>query len=229
MPGLDHGVQTPDVHVLLPCLFEPLEACGRRMHRPDLCLPDEWRRRGGTDPRRKPAEVGRAPSGPAPITAILSQHKGVQTARGVLASADDLFTRPGAIAHGCIVDGGDIDGGEIPGAGQAGAWPRVPAVGCDPSARFWGDQRRGHHPAIVAWLGEIPRTPGATGAGFVDEEEGCGVRWHLADQWIDVTWTCADGPQVHDLGAVILSHLSHSDGVLVNSHSDAECARVRHG
>jgi restriction endonuclease len=47
-------------------------------------------------------------------------------------------------------------------------------------------------------LGEIPVKPVATRAGCVDEDEVCGFRWHLADQLIEVTWTRADGPKVHD-------------------------------
>jgi hypothetical protein len=51
--------------------------------------------------------------GSAHITASLSPPTGLQTARGVFEIADGIFTRPGEIAHGCIVDCGDIDGGAI--------------------------------------------------------------------------------------------------------------------
>jgi hypothetical protein len=110
---LDHRVQAPGFHVIVSCLFEALEAFGRLMNRTAICLKDEVRRWCGTDHRRAPAEVGRAPLGPAHIPDILSQQQGFQTALGVFAIAEGLFTRPGAIAKGCIFDCGDIDGGEI--------------------------------------------------------------------------------------------------------------------
>ena len=66
LQGLDHGVEAPGLHVIVPCLFETLEACGLLMNRPDLCLKDDWLRRGGTDHLREPAEVGRAPMWPGP-------------------------------------------------------------------------------------------------------------------------------------------------------------------
>jgi hypothetical protein len=111
--GLDHRVQTPGVHVILPCLFETPEACGRLMNCPDICLKDAWRRRGGTAHLSEPSEVGRAPMGPAHLTAILSQQTGLKTELVVLESAEGIFTRPGEIAHGCILDRGDRDRGEI--------------------------------------------------------------------------------------------------------------------
>jgi hypothetical protein len=101
------------MHVLSSCLFETLEAFGRLVNRPDICLNDEWLRRCGTDHLSEPLEGGRAPRGPAPLTASLSQPTGVQTALGVFERADGLFMRPGEIAHGCSFDWGDIDGGEI--------------------------------------------------------------------------------------------------------------------
>ena len=114
VPCLDHWVHTPGLHVIVPCLFETLEAVGLLMHGTAICLKDDVRRRGGTDPRRAPLAVGRAPMGPAHLTDLLSQHKGVQTALVVVASAAGLCTHPGAIAHGCIFDVGAIDGGAIP-------------------------------------------------------------------------------------------------------------------
>ena len=96
--------------------------------------------------------MGRAPIGPAHVTDIRSQQQGVETALGVFAIAEGSFTRPGEIANGFILDLGDIDRGESTRARQAGPWHGVPAVGCDPVARLFGDQRGGHHPAIVAFF-----------------------------------------------------------------------------
>ena len=68
------------------------------MNRTDIFLKDDVLRRCGTDHLREPSEVGRAPSGPAHITDILSQQKGFQTELGVFEIADGIFTRPGEIA-----------------------------------------------------------------------------------------------------------------------------------
>jgi len=100
--------------VILPCLFETLEAFGLLMNGTDLCLKDDWLRRGGTDHLREPAEVGRAPIGPAPIPDILSQQNGLKPELVVFEIADGIFTRPGEIANGFSFDCGDIDRGEIP-------------------------------------------------------------------------------------------------------------------
>jgi len=161
--------------------------------------------------------------------ALLSQHNSVKTALGVCAIAAGLFTRPAESAPGVSVDCGDIDGGERTGAGPAGELHRIPAVGVDAVAGLLGDPGGGDDPAVGAFLGEIPGEPVATGAGCVDAAEVCGCRWPLADQWIAVTWTRADGPKVPALGAVILSHVSHRDGVLVHIHAHDEWARWRQG
>jgi hypothetical protein len=226
---LDHRVQTPGVHVLWPFLCETLEAFGRLMHRTDMFLADEVLSRCGTDHLSEPSEVGRAPMGPAHLTAIRSQPQGVKTELGVCEIAEGIVTRPGAIAPGFSCDRGDRDGGAITCAGQAGEWHRIPAVGVDAVAGLLGDPGGGDDPAVIALFGALAGEPGAAGAGLVDEDAVWGLRWHLAEQWIEGTLTRADGPKVHDLGAVILSHVRHSDGVLVHSHANEEGARLRPG
>ena len=51
--------------MILQFLFETLEAFGVLMNRTDIFLKDDLLRRGRTDHLREPAEVGRAPIGPA--------------------------------------------------------------------------------------------------------------------------------------------------------------------
>jgi hypothetical protein len=226
---LAHRVHTPGVHGLLACRVETLEACGLLMPRTDLCVQDEWRRRGGTAHRRAPAAVGRAPLGPAHGTALLSQPKGLETARGVLAIAAGLVTRPGERAHGGSLDRGAIDRGESTRARPAGQWHGVPAVGCDPVARLLGEQRGGHPPALVAFFHAITVEPRAARAGFIAEAAMVGVGWPLADHLSAITLAGADGPTLRALGAVIRRHVRHRDGVLVTIHATAACARVRPG
>jgi len=167
--------------------------------------------------------------GPAHVTDLRSQPPGLETALGVLASAAGLFTRPAERAHGVLLALGDIDRGESTRARQAGPGHGVPAVGVDPGARLLGDQRGGHPPAIVAFVHAITVEPRAARAGFIDDEERCGCGWPLADHLSESTLAGADGPKVRDLGAVILSHVRHRNGVLVNSHAHEEGARWRPG
>src|SRR5919109_1911549 len=194
----DRG-QPPGFDLFLACLCEPLEAFGVFGDRPDICLENDWLRRGGTDDLGEPAAMGRAPRGPARITGVVSAPAGFAAARGVFAIAEGLFTRPAEVAHRFVCHRGDIDRGKITRARQAGQWHGVPAAGWDAVAGLLREQGGGDDPAVVALFGEIAGEPGATGAGFVDEEEVCGCRWPLADQLIEVTLTRADGPKVQDL------------------------------
>ena len=121
--------------------------------------------------------MGRAPIGPARVADIVSEQEGFETELGVFEIADGIFTRPGEITHGFIFHLGDIDRSEITRAGQAGQLHGVSAVGFDPITRFFGNQRGGHHPAVVAFFGQIPVEPVATRAGFIDED---------ADVWLSI-------------------------------------------
>ena len=56
-----------------------------------------------------------------------------------------------------------------------------------------------------------------------------GLRWHLADELLNVTLAGANGAEEGDLGPVLLSHISHGNRLLVDIHSDEECARLGHG
>jgi hypothetical protein len=126
--------------VLVEGLCETLEACGRLLHRADVGLTNAWLRRGGTHHRREPAQGGRAPMGPAHVTAIVSEPKGVEAQRRVFKIAEGVFTRAGENADGCLVALGTIDRGEGPRAGQASQGSGVAAVGLDAVARLVGKQ-----------------------------------------------------------------------------------------
>jgi hypothetical protein len=140
-----------------------------------IFLKDHVLSRCGADDFREPPEVGWAPMSPAHVPAILSQHKGFETALGVFESAEGIFTRPGEIPDGFIFHLGDRDHRESPRAGEPGQWHGVSTVGFDPIAWFVGDQRGGHHPAVVAFFGQVAVEPVATGTGCVDADQMLGL------------------------------------------------------
>lgn len=225
--SLDHGGQTPGADLLVEFLVETLEACAVFVHGSDIFLDNDLWRRRGTDDLREPPEVGRAPMRPAHVPAVVSAQKGCETERGVFAIAEGICRRAGEGANRCSFDRGDIDHREVAGTGQSGELHSVSAVGCDPVTGFLGEQRGGHHPAIVSVSGQRAIEPVATGAGFRDKDQMCGCGWHRTDQLIEVTLAGAHGSQVHDCGAVVLRHIGNRDGVLVNVHADAACGRLR--
>ena len=132
--------------------FQTSEALGVLRDGPDVFLKNDLLCWGGTDDFRQPPQVSRAPIGPARIADILAEHEGFETKRGVFEIADHIFARPCEIPDGFIVYFGDIDRGEIARAGQAGQLEGITAVRFDPLPRLRGHQRRGHHPAVVAFF-----------------------------------------------------------------------------
>jgi hypothetical protein len=64
---------------------------------------------------------------------------------------------------------------------------------------------------------------------IIDKDQVFGLRLHLAEELINVTLMGADGAQVDNLGAVILSHRSDRNRVFVDVHSDAEYAKLGYG
>ena len=101
-------------------------------------------------------------------------------------------------------------------------------VGVDAIARFFGNQRGGHHPAVVALVHQVAVEPGATRAGFRDTEQMVGLCWHRADALIDIALAGAHGAQGQDLGAGSLRHLGNRDRIFVDIHADKECVRLGH-
>jgi hypothetical protein len=71
--------------------------------------------------------------------------------------------------------------------------------------------------------------PVATGASLIDKDEVFGFRWHLTDELIDVTRSCPHGAQGGDLSAMSLGDIRDGNRIVVDIHSDKECARVRPG
>ena len=96
------------------------------------------------------------------------------------------------------------------------------------SPGVWGDQRGCHHPAVGAFVRQRAVEPGATGAGFVDEEQMGGLRWHCAYALIDVTLAGAKSSERGDLSTMILGDRGDSHRVCVDIHADKECARLGH-
>jgi hypothetical protein len=93
-----------------------------------------------TDHFREPAEVGRAPGGPARIADIMSEPEGFETELGRLEVSQGIFTGAGEITHGFIFYLGNLDGGEIARAHQPSQWHSVPTVGVHPVAGLCGNQ-----------------------------------------------------------------------------------------
>ena len=142
-PGLQSRAprgQTPGLPVRVAFLLEPLAAFGMLLHRSDVFLQPDWVRGRGPAHFREPPQGGRAPMSPARVAPIVSEQKGVETALGVLEIPDGLCTRPGEVAHGCIVALGAIDRREIARAREARQLHRIPAVRCDPITRLFGQE-----------------------------------------------------------------------------------------
>jgi hypothetical protein len=175
LEGFDHWLETPGCAPLLELLCETLEAFRVFGHGADLCLKDDWLRRGRAPHLREPPERGRVPGGPARVPSVVPEQKGFETALGIFEITEGIFACPGAVAHGFIFHLGDRDRGEIPRARQAGQWHGVPAVRCDAVTGLCGNQRGGHDPAIRAFFRPRALEPVATRTGFVDEEQMCGL------------------------------------------------------
>jgi hypothetical protein len=138
----------------------------------------------------------------------MAEQEGFETQLGRLEIADGGCTRAGKVADRFIVHRGNIDREEIPGAHQPGQWHGVTPVSFDAVTGLLGHQRGRHDPAVVAFVGEIPVEPVATGTGFIDKEQMLGLGLHVADKVVKVTWAGADGPEVGALSAVLLRDVS---------------------
>jgi hypothetical protein len=68
----------------------------------------------------------------------------------------------------------------------------------------------------MAFLRPIARAPVASGTRFIDNDQMCGFGWHLADEVVNVTLACADGPEGGDLGVVLLSDVGNRNGLLMD-------------
>jgi hypothetical protein len=155
----------------LQFLLQTLEAGAGFADGSDLFLQDDVLRRGGPDDFRKPSQVGRAPSGPTGVAAIVAEQEGCETELGVFEITDGILTRTGEITHGFIFSFGDIDPGEVPGTSQTGELYGLPTISLDPIAGLFGDQRGRYHPAVVPFCAQIPIEPVPTRAGFIDKDE----------------------------------------------------------
>jgi hypothetical protein len=229
LEGGHHGRQAPRGDLRAAFLLQTPAALGVLRDGPDLFLQDDLLRRGGTHDFRAPPEGGRTPMGPARLADILAEQEGLETELGILKVADRLFARPGEITDRFIIHCGDLHRGQVSRAGQAGQVHGVTAVRFDPIPRLFGHQRWGHDPAVVVFFLQIPLEPRATRPRCVDEEKVLGVRWHRAEEWIDVTLSCPNGAQGGDLGAMLLGDIRHGNRILVDIHAEKEGARLGHG
>ncbi len=91
--------------------------------------------------------------------------------RGILESAEGIFTGPRQGPNGFIFHLGDRDRGESPRACQPGQLHGVSPVRFDAITRFVGNQGGGDNPTGVALGGQIPVEPRATRPRCRDEDE----------------------------------------------------------
>jgi len=56
-----------------------------------------------------------------------------------------------------------------------------------------------------------------------------GLRWHLADEGIEITLAGADRPHVGDLSTMILRHVGDRNGLFVDIHADKEVCETGTG
>jgi hypothetical protein len=129
LQDLDHGVEAPRLPRCVACVRQTLQALRGVVDRAHLCVEHEGGRRGGTAHLREPAEVGRAPGGPAGVAAIAPQPAGVAPACGGLERAAGRFAGPTELPNGGVCPGGASDGGEVSRAPHPGPCDRVTAGG----------------------------------------------------------------------------------------------------
>jgi hypothetical protein len=151
----------------------------------------------------------------------------LETKRGVFEIAEGIGTGPREGATRFLCPLGNLDPSELPRAGQAGQWPSISTVRFDPITRLCGEQRGGDDPAIVPFFGPRALEPGATGASFIDEDEGVGLRLQRTKELLTITLAGANAAEVGALSAVLVSHVGHGHRLLVDVHADEECARLR--
>ncbi len=205
---------------------EPLRVFGDGA---DVFLKDNVLRRGGTAHLREPPEVGRAPVSSARVAEILPEQKSFETELGRLEVPQGIFTGAAEIANGFIFNRGNLHGGEIPRAHQARELDCIPTIRFHPVARLFGHEGGRDDTAELALFRQIAIEPIPTGTSFIDEDQMRGLGLHLANEVVNVTLACADGPEVGDLSAVLWRDVSDGNRVFVDIHSDIQCARLAHG
>jgi hypothetical protein len=229
LEGLDPGMKAPGVHLRLKCLCHTLEAFGVCGHRAAICLKGDGLSRCVTDDGTPPPPVGWAPRGPARRATRVAEEKGVEPARGGVASAEGLFASPAAVAERFVCHRGDSDAGEGTGAPQAGALDGVAPLGVEAGARLVGQESGRDDPAHRAFGGQIAREPVPAGACVIAKDEVWGVGVQRAHELLTVGLPGTEGAKVEALGLVIVGDRGHRDGIVVDIQTDGACARVTQG
>jgi hypothetical protein len=227
--GLAPRLQAPAFDLGVEGLCQALEPFGRCGHSPAIFLQDDVRRRSGPHDCGKPPSVSWAPMGVAGRAEVMAEEKGWEAALGVLESAAGIFPGSREVAAGGVGHLGHRDGGEIARAGQPGPWPGVSAVCLDAITGLCGDQRRCDDPAVLVFLRQRPREPGATGTSCRDEEKRLSLRWPFTSALVAVTLTSPHRPAGEHRSAVLLGHIRHGKRVCVDSQAEEACARLRQG
>ena len=229
LPRVNDRAKPPGGDLLVACLvqaLEPVRVCGDR---PDLCLGDDVLGGGGTDDLTQPAQVGRAPSGPTRLPAIMPQQKGFEAELGRLEIVERLFPRAAQVTKSFVLDRWDRDRREVPGAPQARHLEGITTIRFDTVAALLRDQGRGDDPAAVAFFGQRALEPIAAGAGFIDKDKLLALGLQLPDELVDRTLPGPDRAQRDDVRAIVLSNIGDRDGLFMDIHADVARARLCHG
>jgi hypothetical protein len=229
LEGLDHWGEAPGFDPLMEFLFQTLAACGVLGDRPHVLVADDLRRWSRTDDFRAPSEMRGAPMGLARLANVLAQEKGFEALLRGFEVTETIFTGATQIAHGFVIDLGDVDGGEVARTPQPGQLAGIAAVGLDPVPGLFRNQCGGDHPTVMPRLGQIAIQPIAARPGFVDKDEGLGLRVQWSNPVVEVTLAGAASPQGDDLRAVVLGHIGDRDGLLMDISADIKHARLGHG
>jgi hypothetical protein len=129
----------------------------------------------------------------------------------------------------CLQVKGGHSPGEVPRAHQAGQFERIAAVGVDPIAGRFGDERGRDNPADRTFLGQRAIEPIPARASCRDKDELLTLGLQLTDECITVPWA---GPNVaagDDLSGVFFGALGDRKRVFMDLQTDGEWARLLHG
>jgi hypothetical protein len=222
-------MEMPAFDLFLAFVLTTLKACGLCVDSPPIFLEDDVLSGGGTDHVAQPAQVGRAPGGPARVAEIVPQQKGFEAKLGGLEIPKSLLTGAGEGADGLILDRWPTDRRELPSPHGSDQLDSITAVGFDSVPSPSGAQGGGDDPAGIAFSGEIAGEPVATRAGFVDKNEILAFGQKRAEQRIDVTLAGADRAEIDTLGVVFLADVGNRTGLCMDVQSNVERARLWHG
>jgi hypothetical protein len=136
---------------------------------------------------------------------------------------------PGAydVAERFLLGRRDVHGGERAGAKRESEITGIAAVGLDPVAGAFGDQRGRRHDAVLGLTAQVALEPEPARARLVDELQASAPGEFL-DQAINRILLGADGPDIDGWVHRDATHTGDGDGVFVNVETDEDSGIVSH-